>query len=144
MNNVLVLEDDLSNLRIFTAILRSKEYNVLKAVTPRAAFATRKLHSKLDLFVCEVSLTADNLSGIEVAVTLARRHEHLPVVLVTATPLSSWSDVDRGKMRRLLSSGVEVLKKPILPRVFEDAVDHLLTRATRNHTPRFTGTAREG
>jgi CheY-like chemotaxis protein len=127
MKNVLVLENDLSNLQIFTAILRSKGYDVLKAMTARAAFDAAKRQPKIDLFVCDVGLKGDNLSGTEVAVGLARKHENLPVVFVSGTPLSYWSDPDRRNMRLLLSAGVEVLEKPFLLRVFEDAVDRLLT-----------------
>jgi CheY-like chemotaxis protein len=132
MKNVLVLEDDLSDLQIFTSILRSKGYDVLKAMTARAAFDAAKRQPKIDLFVCDVGLKGDNLSGTEVAVGLARKRQNLPVVFVSGTPLSYWSDPDRRNMRLLLSAGVEVLEKPFLLRVFEDAVDRLLTPCGQN------------
>jgi hypothetical protein len=100
-------------------------------MTARAAFDAAKRQPKIDLFVCDVGLKGDNLSGTEVAVGLALKHENLPVVFVGGTPLSYWSDSDRRNMRLLLSAGVEVLEKPFLLRVSEDAVDRLLNQHRR-------------
>jgi CheY-like chemotaxis protein len=130
MKSILVLEDDTSTLQNFTLILWSKGYSVLEAVTAREAFDAAKRQPRIDLFVADVGLKGENISGTEVAVALARKHENLPVVFVSGTPLEFWSERDRRNMRLLLRVGVEVLEKPFLLRVFEDAVDRLVGQSS--------------
>ena len=131
MKNILVLEDDRSNLEIFTTILCSSGYSVLEATTSQEAFDAAQRQPKIDLFVSDVGLKGENVSGTAVAVALAQSCDSLPVVFVTGTPLSSWIESDRQNLRLLLSAGVEVLEKPFMPRVFERAVERLLTHTAK-------------
>jgi two-component system cell cycle response regulator CpdR len=135
MKNILVLEDDRSNLEIFTAILWSNGYSVLEATTSREAFDAAKRQPNIDLFVSDVGLKSESVSGTEVAVALAQNRDSLPVVFVTGTPLSSWIERDRRNLRLLLSAGVEVLEKPFMLRVFERAVARLLTNTSKTDAP---------
>lgn len=135
MKNILVLEDDPSNLEIFTTILWSNGYTVLEASTSEEAFDAATRQPVIDLFVSDVSLKGENVSGTEVAVALAQKRDSLPVVFVTGTPLSSWMERDRRNLRRLLSAGVEVLEKPFMPRIFEMAVKRLLTNTAHSAAP---------
>ena len=135
MKNILVLEDDRSNLQIFTAILWSNGYGVLEATTSQEAFDAAKRQPNIDLFVSDVGLKGENVSGTEVAVALAQSRDNLPVVFVSGTPLSSWIERDRRNLRLLLSAGVEVLEKPFMLRVFEKAVERLLTNTFKDDAP---------
>jgi CheY-like chemotaxis protein len=129
MKNILVLEDDPANLQIFAAPLWSKGYNVLEAGTAREALDAAQRTQKLDLFVSDVGLKWDDLSG-----TLTKKYGALPIVFVTGTPLDSWDERDRKNLRLLSPTCAEVLEKPFLPRLFEATVARMLRLTDNNGT----------
>jgi CheY-like chemotaxis protein len=122
MKSILVLEDDPSNLEIFSAILWSNGYEVLEASTPEEALnAVHRQDAPIDLLVSGVGLGISS-SGVEVAVALAKDQSNLPILFVTGTPLNAWSQSDRRNLDLLPAASVGVLEKPFLPSAFESAV----------------------
>ena len=131
MKNILVLDDDASNLQVFAAILWSNGYNVLEASTAQEAFGAAQRTQPIDLVVTDVGLRGD-VSGTEVAAELARNHDGLPVVFVTGTPFDLWDETDRQNFQGLRSSAVAILEKPFSPTAFAATVEQLLSHVERD------------
>jgi CheY-like chemotaxis protein len=127
MKNILVVEDDIANLQVFTALLWSKGHHVIEAATVREALGAARRKDRLDLLVSDVALKGDQMSGTELAKALLDSHGNVPVVFVTGTPPDLWDERDRENLRALRSkSRVAVLEKPFLPAALESTVESLL------------------
>jgi len=135
MKNMLVLEDDAANLQIFGALLRAKGYNVVEAGTAREALDAAQRTQKLDLFVSDVGLKWDELSGTEVAIALTGKYGALPILFVSGTPLGSWDDRDRKNLQVLFGRGAEVLEKPFLASQFQATVERMLRLTVEQQRP---------
>jgi CheY-like chemotaxis protein len=131
MGTILVLEDELSVLRLMTLWL--KEYKLLQAAT--AAQALRLFIDggrRIALLVADVRLAKS--SGIQVALLLRTQIPDLPVCLISGYPETAWRDLDAAALDRLGSSSVLILQKPITAKALTNAVQHLLTTPRREKT----------
>jgi CheY-like chemotaxis protein len=109
MQTVLILEDDLSNRQIFSALLRSEGYKVLEASSGDEAIETGKRHyDKIDLLVSDVSVP--ERSGTEVALELITSHPAMVILFVSGTPIYGWNRSDLNNFRQLPPDHVDVLK----------------------------------
>jgi hypothetical protein len=67
------------------------------------------------------------MSGTEVAAAVLHRHENLPILFVTGTPLDLWDRLDRQNLRMLRSTNrVAILEKPFAASAFQSAVAGML------------------
>src|SRR5689334_24392039 len=94
MQTILVLEDDLSNLQVYTAILSSKGYHVLEASTAEEAIQAARRHAyPIHLVVADIGLRGAT-SGTDAALQLAVLHRSVPVLFVTGLPVCDWPEPD--------------------------------------------------
>ena len=125
MSTVLVLEDNLSNLQCFRAMLWSAGYNVLEATTGTEAIQVGSRNEKgVDLLLSDVAVP--ERSGTEVALELSASHPSMAVLFVSGTPVDGWESTDRENLRRLRPDRLEVLEKPVLPSMLLEKVRKLL------------------
>ena len=125
MKTVLVLEDDLTNLQVFGAVLGLTGYRVLEAKSGLAAIETYKHYDgPVDLFVSDVAVP--EMTGTEVALELVRLQPALPVLFVCGTPWYAWDQKDVDNFKQLSPAHVEVLEKPFRPVDFLDKVSEMV------------------
>lgn len=131
MATVLVLEDDLSNLQCFTALLWSAGYNVLKATNGNEAIEIGKNHGEsIDLLLADVAVP--ERSGPAVALELTRSNSSLAVLFVSGTPLFGWEPADANNFKHLPPDRVDLLEKPFLATVLLQKIAQLLGKITQS------------
>ena len=130
MKTVLVLEDDPSNMQVFSAVLWSMGYSVLEATTGKEAIEAGNRHyGPLDLFLSDVDVPEP--SGTEVALELIKSHPAIPVLFVSGTPMYAWGRNDLDNFRQLPSDLVDFIEKPFLVSAFLDKIGELIEK--RSH-----------
>ena len=133
MATVLILEDNLSNIQCFSALLWSSGYKVLEATTGNEAIEIGRHHGEiLDLLLSDVAVP--ERSGTEVALELIAAHPSLAVLFVSGTPLFAWEPADLNNFKRLPHDRVDVLEKPFLATVLLSKISMLLG-TPRNAVP---------
>jgi two-component system, cell cycle sensor histidine kinase and response regulator CckA len=126
MKTVLLLEDELSIMKLLRQVLR--QYCLVEAATAEEALMLFIDHDhKIDLLVAD--LTVSIRSGIQVALLLRTRLPALPVVLTSGYPVSDWNVQDSADLERLGSNSVTILQKPFSAKVLMSAVHELLEGA---------------
>jgi two-component system cell cycle sensor histidine kinase/response regulator CckA len=126
MKTVLLLEDELSIMKLLRQVLR--QYRLMEAATAEEALMLFIDHDhKIDLLVAD--LTGPMRSGIQVALLLRTRLPALPVILTSEYPVSDWSAQDSADLERLGSTSVTIVPKPFSAKVLTHAVGELLERA---------------
>ena len=129
MKTVLVLEDDPSNMRGFSALLSSIGYSVLEATTGKEAIEAGNCQGSIDLFLSDVDVPGP--SGTEVALELIKSHPTVPVLFVSGTPMYSWRRNDLDNFRQLPSELVDFIEKPCRLSAFLDKVGELIKKRGR-------------
>ena len=139
MRTVLVLEDDLSNMQMFSALLWSEGYKVLEATGGNEAVETGTRHDEpIDLLLSDIAVP--ERSGTEVALELIASHPAMVILFVSGTPMYAWDGTDLNNFRRLPPDRVDVLEKPFKPPALLDKIGKLLgiptypTRPLTMHT----------
>ena len=135
MKTVLVLEDDPSNMRGFSALLSSIGYSVLEATTGREGIEAGNRHRSIDLFLSDVDVPGP--SGTEVALELIKSHPTMPVLFVSGTPMYSWRRNDLDNFRQLSSDLVGFVEKPCRLSTFLEKVGELIEK--RGHRAECSG-----
>jgi CheY-like chemotaxis protein len=103
MKTILVAEDNESNYKLMTYILR-KEYNYMRAVNGEDA--VRKVaQGGIDLVLMDISMPV--MDGLEATKLIIRDHPEVPVVAVTANAFES------DKRRALQAGCKDFLSKPV-------------------------------
>ena len=126
---VLILEDDRSNLNVFSVVLSSHGFEVLQATTDKEAIDLAKGRSHIDLFVCDVGLGAS--SGTNVALQLRRVHANAPVLFVSGKPMYAWEKRDMNNYLRLPVDLVDYLEKPFRPSALLAKAHQLLEKRSQ-------------
>jgi len=129
MKTVLVLEDDPSNMQVFSAVLWSMGYSVLEATTGKEGIETGNRQRSIDLFLSDVDVPGP--SGTEVALELIKSHPAIPVLFVSGTPMYAWGRNDLDNFRQLPSDLVDFIEKPFLVSAFLDKIGELIEK--RSH-----------
>ena len=125
MQTIIVLEDDAINRQAIGAILRYVGYKVLEAARGADAISLCKNRAApVDLLVTDINL-ADR-SGTDVALEAVKSCPELPVLLISALPLSGWRRADLFNFKRLQSRVVAFLEKPFHASTLADTVRRLL------------------
>jgi DNA-binding response OmpR family regulator len=136
---VLILEDDRSNLNVFSIVLSSQGFEVLQATTDKEAIDLCKDRSQIDLFVCDVGLGAP--SGTDVALQLRRVHAVAPVLFVSGMPMYAWAKRDMNNYLKLPVDFVDYLEKPFGPSALLAKVNQLLQKRSQWLPGRIAGDA---
>src|SRR5262249_5153189 len=125
VQTVLILEDDLTNMQVFSALLQSGGYKVLEATSGNEAIETGQRHSgAINLFLSDI--VVPERSGTEVALALISSHPVMAILFVSGTPMSAWDATDLNNFRRLPPDRVDVLEKPFRPLALLDKISKLL------------------
>jgi CheY-like chemotaxis protein len=126
MKTVLVLEDDPSNMRGFSALLSSIGYSVLEATTGKEGIEAGNRQTSIDLFLSDVDVPGP--SGTEVALELIKSHPTMPILFVSGTPMYSWRRKDVDNFGQLPSDLVDFIEKPCRLSAFLEKVDELIEK----------------
>jgi two-component system, cell cycle sensor histidine kinase and response regulator CckA len=125
MGTVLVLEDDPSNMQIFSALLRSVGYRVLEATSGSEAVRFgRDSSERIDLLLSDILLP--DCSGTQVALELMPSNRDMAILFISGTPISGWNAQDLNNLRRLPPERVDFLEKPFRPAALLDSISRLL------------------
>lgn len=117
--NILIIEDNPTNLELMTYLLNAFGHRVLAANTGIQGLETAK-RERPDLIICDVQLP--DISGCEVARWLKSEPElrHIPLVAVTALAML-------GDRERMIAAGFDgYLAKPIDPETFVGKMEAFL------------------
>ena len=128
MKTVLVLEDDPSNMRGFSALLSSIGYSVLEATTGKEGIEAGHRQASIDLFLSDVDVPGP--SGTEVALELIKSHPSMPVLFVSGTPMYSWRRHDVDNFRQLPADLVDFIEKPCRLSAFLEKIGELIEKCS--------------
>jgi two-component system cell cycle sensor histidine kinase/response regulator CckA len=127
MKTVLVLEDDPSNMQVFSAFLWSVGYKVLEATTGEEAIAAGNSRvDSIDLLISDVAVPKP--SGPEVAVELVKLYPSMPILFVSGTPMYAWDWEDLYNFKKLPIERVDFLEKPFRASMLLDKVTELFAK----------------
>jgi CheY-like chemotaxis protein len=85
VETILILDDDAANLHGISAVLRHEHYTVLEASDSSQAVELGTTCGPIALLVTDMDLAQS--SGTDVALKLVERYSHLPVLLISGTPM---------------------------------------------------------
>src|SRR5215831_1263287 len=125
MRTVLILEDDPSNLQIFSTLLSSAGYRVLEATSGNGAIEIAENNRNIDLLLSDV--VVPERSGTEVALELTKSRPALTSLFISGTPMRGWDIHDLANLRRLPRDRVDFLEKPFRPRALLEKIGKLLS-----------------
>ncbi len=121
---VLIVEDDVLNMKLFSAMVASLGYDVLQAGDGRAALdLAHQQHP--DLIIMDLQLP--EISGLEVTYSLKADSDtsSIPIIATTAYALY-------GSEEKIRASGCDgYMAKPIALTEFLDLIESLMTRSPR-------------
>jgi response regulator RpfG family c-di-GMP phosphodiesterase len=124
VETVLILDDDLINLRAMSAVLRFKNYAVVEAPSGTKAIEIGKNDAPISILVAD--LTLPGASGTEVALELRKLCPDLAVLFVSGTPLARWTSRDLSNFKGFGPNTVDFLEKPFLASDLETRVRNLI------------------
>ena len=109
---ILIVEDDLSVLKMTTIRLQHEGYEVLTAMDGESALTTVEQDPQIHLILLDVKLP--KMDGYEVCRTVKRRSEttHIPVIIFSA----SESQLGRLADRCIEAGAVDCIRKPFQTR----------------------------
>lgn len=120
---ILLVEDELPNLSVCTAMLKKLNYHVLASASPRAALALAKSHDgPIDLLITDVVMP--EMNGKDLAGELARVYPNIRNLYM------SGYTADIIAHHGVLEDGVNFLQKPFSLSVFSKKIEEALNRGT--------------
>jgi CheY-like chemotaxis protein len=120
-DKILIVEDNLQNMKVMAMSLRPHGYNLIQAVDGEEAFETA-VREKPDLVIMDMRLP--KMDGIEVTKKLRNLPEFnsIPIIAVTAYAM-------KGDKERFLGAGCDFyLSKPIDTRQLPQVVAEILQK----------------
>ena len=123
---VLIVEDNLQNMKLLEMLLRAKAYILLKACVGEEAL-DMAIREQPDLIVMDIQLP--KMSGIEVTKRLRQMpvFSHTPIIALTAYAM-------RGDKERFMEAGCNAyLSKPISTRELPVIIDRMLQEHRGNN-----------
>ncbi|MFT6398835.1 MAG: two-component system cell cycle response regulator [Bradymonadia bacterium] len=122
--SILVVEDNVANLRLITYLLSSCGYDVLQANDGLPALALLRTQV-VDLVVCDVGLPVMDGHAVVAAVRADPQLRDLPIIAVSALAMV-------GDREKIMRSGFDgYISKPIVPEAFVDGIEIYLPAHTR-------------
>ncbi len=131
MQKILVVEDNLMNMRLIEMTLRTRNYTLLKATDGQEALTLAE-RERPDLIIMDINLPV--MSGLEVTRKLRETpaFSHTPIIGITAFAM-------KGDREKVLESGCDVyLSKPINTHELPIIIAEMLAQRQRI-TPSFNG-----
>jgi signal transduction histidine kinase/ActR/RegA family two-component response regulator len=124
---VLLVEDDDSLRALTERILFRNGYVVLSAATAAEASRLATAHSHIDVLITDVVMP--DMSGPDLAATLARQHPNAPVIYVSGYAESILAT------RTELPAGATLLHKPVSAHQLLSAIPRVIRPVTAQPTP---------
>jgi two-component system cell cycle sensor histidine kinase/response regulator CckA len=125
METILVLDDDTSNLKVISLVLRSRGYDVLEAGSGAEAIRICKSHDQpLHLLIADVKIP--DLPGTQVALNVIESRPDSAILFVSGTPVAGWTRDEIAILERLPPGSFQILEKPFTPTALEDKVRRLV------------------
>ena len=133
MPTILVLDDDDSNLKVISLVLRSRDYEVLEARS--GAEAIRICESRqepIDLLIADVKVP--DMAGTQVALRAIECCPDSAILFVSGTAASNWTTDELAILERLPRGSFEILEKPFTPTALEEKVRRLVNQRFKNQS----------
>jgi CheY-like chemotaxis protein len=110
LNEILILEDDVANLKGLSGLLRSEEYSVLEASNGFQAIEKAKTFGPISLLISDMDLP--RFSGTQIALMLISLYPNMPVLFISGTPRIWWASRDASNFKLFPPSHVDFIEKP--------------------------------
>jgi len=123
---VLIVEDNPLNMKLFSAMIESQDYDVLQATDGRSALdLAHQQHP--DLIIMDLQLP--DMSGLDVTRSLKADSDTRDIMIIATT-----ADALRGDEEKIRASGCDgYMAKPISVSDLLELIDVLITRSPRAH-----------
>jgi CheY-like chemotaxis protein len=133
MQTILVLDDDASNLKVISLVLRSRGYDVLEASSGAEAIRICKSHHQpIHLLIADVKVP--DIPGTHVALRVIGSCPDSAILFVSGTAVSGWTTDDLAILERLPPGSFEILEKPFTPTALEEKVRGLVNQRFKNQS----------
>ena len=122
---ILIVEDNLLNMRLLEMVLRAKNYTLLKATDGEEAL-DMAMRERPDLIIMDIQLP--KMNGLEVTRKLRETpaFSHTPIIAVTAYAM-------KGNKERVIESGCDAyLSKPIHTRGLPAIIAEMLLQRQKD------------
>lgn len=124
MKTILLLDDEVSLMKLMSHVLVRRGYIVLESSTAEDAIARfQDVAGQIDLFVADVNLPSS--TGIQVALLLRVELPSLRVILTSGYPRSDWRGRDAADLEKLGSDSLIILQKPFMPQALLHCIQEL-------------------
>ena len=129
MAKVLILENDPTNLHVFSLVLSSSGYEVAQAANEDEAISRCQENPRFDLFICDIQIGAT--SGTEIALQVHAVHPGILVLFVSGTPRYLCDERDVDNVLQFSVGSVDYLEKPFRPKELLASAKQLLSKGAR-------------
>ena len=137
MPKVLILENDPTNLHVFSFVLSANGYEVAEAANEDEAISRCQENLHLDLFISDVQVGVT--SGTEIALRVHGIHPEIRILFVSGTPQYAWDKRDMNNFLQFSVESVAYLEKPFRPADLLASVQQLLEKGDRPKQGRTVG-----
>ncbi len=128
---ILIVEDDHSNMRLLEMILKSRGYSLLKATDGEEALSTA-IQERPDLIIMDIQLPKMNGMAVTKKLRELPEFRHTPIIAITAFAM-------KGDRERVIEAGCDdYLPKPINTRELPEIIAAMLLYQRRNATLMLT------
>ena len=127
MTKILVVEDNEMNMRLFTDLLKTKNYEVFECMKgSKALDMVKQIHP--DLVVMDIQMP--EVSGIDVTKMIRETPTVAKTLILAVSAFAMKSDEER-----ILKAGVDgYISKPISIPIFFETIAHLLKKKESHET----------
>jgi two-component system cell cycle sensor histidine kinase/response regulator CckA len=133
VQTILVLDDDASNLKVISLVLRSRGYDVLEASNGAEAIRICKSHhDPIHLLIADVKIP--DIPGTQVALSVIQSCPDSAILFVSGTAVNSWTTDELSILERLPPGSFEILEKPFTPTALEEKVMRLVNQRFKNQS----------
>jgi two-component system cell cycle sensor histidine kinase/response regulator CckA len=133
MQTILVLDDDASNLKVISLVLRSRGYDVLEAGSGAEAVRICKSHHEpIHLLIADVKVP--DIPGTQVALRVIESCPDSAILFVSGTAVTDWTTDELAILECLPPGSFEILEKPFTPTALEEKVRRLVNQRFKNQS----------
>lgn len=124
MKTILLLDDEVSLMKLLSHVLKRRGYIVLESSSAEDAIARfQDAKGQIHLLVADVNLPSS--TGVQVALLLRVEVPSLKVILTSGYPRSDWKHQEATDLERLGSDSLIILQKPFMPQALLNCIKEL-------------------